>query len=43
LASLNGEYIPERFGDGFGLFFTIMGRYVINPKSTKMMIRDTNS
>ncbi|KAI6171587.1 hypothetical protein M3Y97_01033300 [Aphelenchoides bicaudatus] len=40
LCSLNGEYVPKRWGDGYGLFYTIYGEYIINPVKTKMMLRD---
>ncbi len=40
LTSLNGEYVPKVWGDGYGLFFTVGGQYVINPKWTRMMVRD---
>ncbi|KAI6209168.1 hypothetical protein M3Y96_00192800 [Aphelenchoides besseyi] len=40
LISLNGEYTPRKFGDGYGLFFTVAGQFVVNPKTTRMMVRD---
>ncbi|KAI6171585.1 hypothetical protein M3Y97_01032900 [Aphelenchoides bicaudatus] len=42
LASLNGEYDPKQFGNGYGLFFTVAGQYVINPVRTRMLLRDKN-
>ncbi|KAI6238366.1 hypothetical protein M3Y99_00698600 [Aphelenchoides fujianensis] len=40
LASLNGEYVPQRFGDGYGLFFTVEGQYIVNPRITRLLVRD---
>lgn len=40
LASLNGEYHPLHLGRGYGLFFTVAGLDVLNPRQTRMLIRD---
>ncbi|KAI6208831.1 hypothetical protein M3Y96_00156700 [Aphelenchoides besseyi] len=39
MGALNGEYEPQKWGDGFGLFFVVNGQFVINPRKTRMLIR----
>ncbi|KAI6233099.1 Fibrinogen C-terminal domain-containing protein [Aphelenchoides fujianensis] len=39
MAALNGEYTPRRWADGFGLFFVLNGRQVVNPRRTRMLVR----
>ncbi|CAD5208622.1 unnamed protein product [Bursaphelenchus xylophilus] len=42
VASLNGEYTPEhgQYGKGYGMYFTILGLYIVHPVRVRMLVRD---
>ncbi|CAD5205722.1 unnamed protein product [Bursaphelenchus okinawaensis] len=39
VTSLNGDYNPKEYGNGYGMFFMLLGQHVIHPRMTRMMIR----